>query len=259
MGATNTPPTENPSLPRSAGKLADPKTCEVSGQVLSAEGTPVRQAGIILATNNNGACLEVKANTEPDGRFRAGLSQANIDSGGLLIARAMGYGCAWYDLKHFAPHTEINFRLVKDDIPIRGRVVDGHRLPLQDVSVRLLWIGASANGDLGPFLADIEARKDKPQTLEASCLSKLADAGTVLLSGATTDSEGRFLLRGIGRDRLAVVMLENPAITSQVVRILTCKHSVLRVPRDPSDPTATINYYDAEPEIVVQSTGTVRH
>jgi hypothetical protein len=111
----------------------------------------------------------------------------------VIVAAANGYGPAWvnvYDLGNPAA----KLQLVKDDVPIVGRVRDLQGRPVAGASVRL----------------------HRVDTLER-------DAWAGPPAAVTTDEQGRFRLTGAGRDRGAVLIVSGPRIETKIVPVATNK------------------------------------
>jgi RNA polymerase sigma factor (sigma-70 family) len=105
-----------------------------------------------------------------------------------------------------------------DDVPIAGQIIDLEGKPVAGATVRVLEIRVARGDDLGPWLDAIKAEKGRSFDLEQQYLKRLAGAAH---PRAATDAQGRFRLTGIGRNRLVLVQLDGPTVTSQKIRVLT--------------------------------------
>ena len=150
------------------------------------------------------------AASDADGRFRFDLDKAASDCpygdvpawhGAQIAAVAPGLALAWVEAGSLLKGDEAVLRLVRDDVPIRGRVVDPQGRPIAGVTVRLQQIGTIKHGvDLDAMLAsgelDNETDRGLVRRLPRHDLAGRPDTWT-------TDADGRFEVRGVGRDRIA--------------------------------------------------------
>jgi hypothetical protein len=113
---------------------------------------------------------------------------------------------------------DLTIRLVEDDVPITGQIVDLEGKPIPGAIVQALEIKAAVKEDLGPWLEAVKG-KMRPR-LEAESLYFRRSTSAVTPK-VTTDAEGRFRLAGMGRNRLVTVRLDGPTIASQQFAILT--------------------------------------
>lgn len=109
-------------------------------------------------------------------------------------------------------------RLVLDDTPIRGRVLDINGQPVATARVTLMRAWASNDDDLGPWRealtkpeADFySARMTTPRNISGPQVR-------TVVRPALTDSDGRFILRGVGSGRLVRLLVEGPGVQSDLV------------------------------------------
>jgi RNA polymerase sigma factor (sigma-70 family) len=192
----------------------------LTGRVLNPEGQPAAGARLYLlgVGGKARAATEVKATADRDGRFR--LTGAVEES--YLVAVADGYGPAWtHDLKN---PEGLTLRLVADDVPITGRILDLQGRPVPGVTLKPTALKASPTGKLDAWLEAAKVRKDGMR-LE---YEKLSDQGWLwenalarLFPRITTDGEGRFQLKGIGRERVVALIVEGPAVQTQEINVAT--------------------------------------
>ncbi len=97
---------------------------------------------------------------------------------------------------------------MRDDVPIRGRVLDSQGRPAAGVTVRVEKIGAARDGaDLDKMLASGEVDNDVVGSRWFFNPTWLGRQGTW-----TTDADGRFEIVGIGRDRIAGLEFGSPTL-----------------------------------------------
>jgi protocatechuate 3,4-dioxygenase beta subunit len=189
-------------------------TVAVAGRVLGPDGKPFAGAEITawwhshhgwVAWQNSrmhSARPKVLGRSGPDGRFRFTFPKSDIRDSLLnsdaqpwrrveVIAAAPGHGPAWTYAQAVA-QGELTLRLVKDDVPIRGRVRDLEGRPVAGAAV---------------------------EVVRAADLEVYSWAG--LPEKITTDKDGRFTLTGVGRGRSARLLITGPTIEFKVIDVTT--------------------------------------
>jgi RNA polymerase sigma factor (sigma-70 family) len=192
----------SPAAPAAEQALA------VRGRVLGPDGRPVAGARLFVWTNavKGKDDLPVRATTGADGRFRLALPRADLDRDARLVAAAKDCGPDWADAAELARGGELTLRLVRDDVPIHGRIRDLEGQSVAGATIRVIRV---EQGDLKHFL---EQKKRGPfpdmKTLAAVALDGPASV--------TTDKDGRFRLAGFGRDRAVLLELKGPGIATNL-------------------------------------------
>ncbi len=209
-------------------------TFPARGRVLDPDGKPVAGAGVfvrhyaeirwneidLMAARQKGRV----AATDAEGRFHfeldKGASHVSYYSGetgwhkAQVAVAAPGFAPAWIEVGDMVKQGEIALRLVRDDVPVRGRVLDSQGRPVAGVSVRIRAISEVKDGiDLDAMLASgaldehgTQIARQYGKTLGPAAPSWQADPAPLWPGGGnawTTDADGRFEVRGIGRDRIA--------------------------------------------------------
>jgi RNA polymerase sigma factor (sigma-70 family) len=194
----------------------------VSGRVLDPDGKPVSKAQLFVPqpTKVDHALLrDPIGTTDAQGRFRVSFRLPNDDSPNYLLAHAPGFGVDWIELKERERQIEATLRLVKD-VPIDGRVVNTEGRPVGNVSVSITGIYVPTNGKLDDCFKDGMARFHDKLNLQTP--QHLWD---VLLDGITgkraTDKDGRFTLRGAGRERIVLVRISGGGVVRSTFWIIT--------------------------------------
>ena len=146
-------------LRRRAGAGADPLdpvgTFPVRGRVLDPDGKPVAGAGIFVHHFTEAGQLAADpapkgqrgrvATSDADGRFHFELDKASSDCPysdmpawhvAQIAAAAPGLAPAWVMPGTLLKGEEAVLRLVRDDVPIRGRMVDPQGRPVAGVTIR---------------------------------------------------------------------------------------------------------------------------
>jgi len=203
-------------------------TFPVAGRVLDPDGKLVARAEIYVHPFSFDVMASATSNTVPayqsgrvatsdaEGRFHFELDKASSDfpyrdfpawHGAQIAAVAPGYGPAWVDAGSLLKGGEVTLRLVRDDVPIRGRVLDSQGRPVSGVTVRAHEIRvAGEQVDRDALLASgaIDFGQTASQYSGPTWLGK---------RGAwTTDGDGRFEVRGVGRDRIVGLEFRSPVL-----------------------------------------------
>src|SRR5262249_32850934 len=122
----------------------------ISGRVLDPDGKPFEGAELTVCWAWRRHVLKpskpkVQATSGPDGRFSFTFSKSTIDARSLywrksyekpylqVVAAADGFAPAW-EVVHGSEIKELTLSLVKDDVPIEGRVVDLQGRPVVGAS-----------------------------------------------------------------------------------------------------------------------------
>jgi hypothetical protein len=172
----------------------------------------------------------VRATTGADGRFRFTANRTELASGlgrlpwlrASLAAFAEGYGPAWTEGLTIDDPDGNRLELVADDAPIAGRLMDLEGRPLPDVTVRVVQIDVTPTEDLSPWLS--EAQKD-PKTAFGAFRRMFTqwspESLLMLIPPAKTGADGRFRLRGVGRERVVSLVIQGARVQTRVVQVMT--------------------------------------
>ena len=218
-------------------------TFPVRGRVLDPDGKPVANATIYAhhysfdaMTAGTGYTIpeyrsDRVAASDADGRFHFDLDKSASDfpsrdspswHEALIAAVAPEYGPAWVTVGTLLKVGEVPLRLVRDDVPIRGRVLDSQGRPIAGVAVharKILELGE--------------------QSKDASLASGELDHGQLISQYYgpvwmgrqgqwTTDAGGRFEISGAGRDRVVCLEFRGPTIQKAYL------YAMARESRNPS-------------------------
>jgi RNA polymerase sigma factor (sigma-70 family) len=208
----------------------------VRGRVLDLDGKPVKGARLYWPRMpkkqpSRGFEIEniafpLRARTDAEGRFRFELPPSDCQKpdwwhvSALLSAVADGYGVDFADLPKKGEPAEPTLQLVKDQ-PIEGRILSTEGKPLAGVRVRLMAVATTPQGRLDDFLT---AWKEGGERGPDQAFQKLSRQ--MFLSPdeksfrAVTDEDGRFRLRGAGIERVAMVRLDGPGFTPEMLVVV---------------------------------------
>ncbi|MGP0066139.1 MAG: carboxypeptidase-like regulatory domain-containing protein [Isosphaeraceae bacterium] len=164
-----------------------------------------------------------------DGRFEILLARAEWDdvcsipdrfgpqvrTFPLVAAVAARYGPSWVLLPKPEARADVTLQLVKDELPIEGRILDLEGRPVPGATVTTDEIFATHGEDLTPVIKS-GMLSDEPAKWK--CLSPSIAGLTQTL---TTDREGRFRLAGMGRERVVFLGISGPTIQSSGIRAMS--------------------------------------
>jgi RNA polymerase sigma factor (sigma-70 family) len=181
---------------------------EVRGRVLDPDGKPVPGARLVFVyASTEKAPDKVWATSAADGGFQFSVARSIEDAAWYgnawdqtyVVAAAEGHGFAW---AHVRPETagDLTLRLVKDDVPLRGRVLDLEGKPVAGATVRI----------------DDELAVPAEKGTDLTSLRSAAFA--TLFPPVKTGADGGFQVSGIGRERAATLRVEGPTIATQRVQ-----------------------------------------
>ncbi len=166
--------------------------------------------------------------TGPDGSFR--LSPADtraamdhtIPTGysPQVVVTAEGCGPAFVDSSVGDDWKRI--RLVKDDVPIRGRLIDLQGRPVVGAAIQLSGILRHPSGNLDEWLEALKTEKDGGLVTGRLLRYWASDEIPSMFPAATiTDRDGRFTLKGVGRERIASLLISGPGIETHFAFVAT--------------------------------------
>jgi len=250
-------PTTNP--PQGAEQLDarndDGQSVTIRGQVVDPEGRPVAGAALnfadLRAYFTSGAKEPLPgAASGPDGHFTLEAPRAAFDlrdrgvgrCATRVFALAPGFGIAWADVPD--EDSKVSVRLVADDVPIEGRILDLEGRPVAGAKVSVDFVWAPPEGDLSPWIEKIKARKAAPadQSLKPIPLRVLRARPKL---GRTTGPDGRFRLDGIGRERIAELLISGPGFETSSLNVMTRQGPDLRAVKTWIYPNQTVTYHAA--------------
>jgi beta-lactamase regulating signal transducer with metallopeptidase domain/protocatechuate 3,4-dioxygenase beta subunit len=203
----------------------------LAARVLDPNGKPVAGASVaihaLLGRNVIGRGFDSRqlgsVTTDSLGRFEysADLKSLPNFKGGspksaavVYVATMTGFGLAISQYSNLSKVPPADLKLVPDE-PVRGRVLNLEGRPV-----------AGARVDVTTLHMDTELLT-KLQQMESKGIREIfAVRGTIanspaMLPSATTDADGRFELRGLGRDRLANLRIIGPQIAVSLLQVVT--------------------------------------
>jgi RNA polymerase sigma factor (sigma-70 family) len=211
------PPEQEP--PAKADKLEQSGSIPCSGRVLGPGGKPVAGARVALRTREGpDKKLSVRGTTDKEGKFHFTVKRSELEADAFygpwfaLVATAEGYAPDWHYVNNPAGKVERTLHLAQD-VPIRGRILDLNGKPVAGATLRVEQVSAYADPEA--FLQTVRDRV-WPRVQSTTWNGPLPGLPKVLTTGA----DGRFELKGVGRDRVIQFQLEGPNIEYGPVRVL---------------------------------------
>ncbi len=184
------------------------RTVEIQGRVLGTDGKPKAGAKLLLLDEiGKGKIIELGV-TVADGRFTVAVPKQA--KGKRLIAWTDDTGFDFLYAAYLKPGKPAELRLVNDR-PIRGQIVSTEGKPVAGVRVAVRHIEVYPNNSLDSFLVAWAKRHGNSEMPDG--VKGLWSEGAALFA-ATTDAEGRFVIRGIGSERVVLLHVSGPGIAS---------------------------------------------
>ena len=183
----------------------------------------------------------------------------------VVVAVARGFGPAWATITKIDEAKDLTLRLVRDDVPISGRVLDLEGRPISGVTVRPVMLSSYTTTDFAAWEAAMARAKD----LNNNDAFRLPSKSLELFRwrddlSVMTGADGRFRLSGIGVERVVLLWIEGPTIvTSLDVHARTRPGPTYRLPAQQGKPEfGTLVFHGATFDHVAAPTrpieGTVR-
>jgi RNA polymerase sigma factor (sigma-70 family) len=224
-----------------------PDKFSYQGRAVTLNGKPVKDARVFLySATRSPKPLVARATTEANGHFSFEVKRSEFDaatfelsatpwSNGHLIASVSGLGLAW--TRDLRPGQDAELLFVLDDVPIEGRILNLEGKPVAGAKVRVLWDLHPAGGDLTTWLNGLKPLanpRDLWKGLEGlESIGKQSPYHTLYrfrevgfdpaIPLVTSGDDGQFEVRGIGRDRVALLKIEGAGIENQFVMAVTRK------------------------------------
>ena len=233
-----------PAAKVAAGTLGqvDEKTrpVPIAGRVLDPDGRPVAGARLYVTEEPQPDHLTppavVRATTDAAGRFSFVIPQSELGpplrpdaelDHPRVVALADGFGPG-FGLEPDASRA-YTIRLARDDVPLEGRIVTVEGRPVQGARIRVASVLWSPKEDLAKWREAIRAGgawyPSRFQFLKSWSSLAVSD----LLPATTTGADGRFTLRGIGRERVAGILVEHPSIKTTIEWVVTRRDPTLHM------------------------------
>jgi hypothetical protein len=198
----------------------DIKPIAVSGKVVGPDGKIVRGAKLFVFDSEEWKpAPQGEANI--DGAFTFELPPiAGHRAYRYVVASApqLGFGCDWVGVPPATdPLRNVVLKLPRD-IPIQGRIVDLEGKPVAGAQVRVTDLQTNKDDSLSEFVRLWSKDKERQQEAFRAILGKrlFVKNATAHHFSATTGSDGRFTLAGLGSDRCPQLDISAPGKASMV-------------------------------------------
>jgi hypothetical protein len=251
-GRTEAPLVANPQPAVAADQIM------FQGRVVDPEGKPYPGARILFGyyyETADGTPAAPRATSGPDGRFRFSVDKAffnhiqNRDvepwNEARLLAVAPSFGLGLSDSKEPDASHDVTLRLVRDDVPITGRLLDLEGRPVEGAAVGVKSINAAPSGDLNLWFKEARAGKEVSYTLEQKHLpvELMLGENECPMPRVRTDRQGRFRIEGVGRERLVGLTIEGESVRQTKVNVMTRAGDPLRARGDDNRPNPSFVIY----------------
>ncbi|MEX0713212.1 MAG: M56 family metallopeptidase [Pirellulales bacterium] len=272
VSRSNEPPAADSAAKQPSPQVVDGETINVRGQVVGPDGRPLSGIAVYRPVSKvpqprlpGDISLERCAVSAADGRFTLSLSMRDWPTWASqmpLVAYHEAHGLAWDQVSKQPDSQEVTLKLV-DDEPVRGRIVDTQGRPVAGARVHVNGIFAPKSETLDGLLT--AWKQEWGQALHTMTKPLYVPLASIL--GATTDQAGRFELRGIGRERIAMLHVNAPATANSVLLAVTrpafdpqryneavIAQTIPDLPRPITTPVVVGPAFDhvAEPELVIE-------
>jgi RNA polymerase sigma factor (sigma-70 family) len=232
-GMEKTPPAARVTA-KPGGPAADETRILVRGRVSAPDGRAVANARVSLMPAMKfqqgmfQPAAPVRASTDREGRFQFEVQKSELarrtrsSFSSIVTAQMPGFGVGWVELDGDVAAAEYQIQLVRDDVPIIGRLVDLEGRPIAGATVFVCELYDPA-GRLTAWLAELREDDGRmnPEFWTEKRHNALTLGGPGALPTTTTDADGRFRLTGVGRDRYVCVVALAPTISMAYAPLVT--------------------------------------
>lgn len=251
-------PTALADAPPATAKTRSEAGPSGTGHVVGPDGRPVAGARVYLSKavqawlSRRPVTPQSLGTTAGDGSFRLprpdGKNEAEPRD--HLVAVADGYGPAFSDLSQAGAEGEV-LRLVKDDVPIHGRILDTHGRPVAGAEVQVVGLLYHPSGELDAWIEALKKEQAAFPVQSRLLRSWQYDDVSRILPAVSTGRDGRFTLKGIGRERIAALRVSGAGIATSQTYVATRNMPMLKSPDFPRQNFGTqIEYHGAEFEMI---------
>jgi RNA polymerase sigma factor (sigma-70 family) len=244
-----------------------------TGRVVDPENRPVIGARLYVTESYDIDGVSppaiARARSAADGgfSFRVPLDQAKRSRRSAeatlptVVAIADGFGPGF----GLAPDETGSYtiRLARDDIAVEGRILDTEGRPVAGGRVQVVSISWVPEKDLSRWREALRSGEPAYPLYHSLLKTWSSGPGGELFAATKTGPDGRFTLRGIGRERIAGILIEGPSIRTTIENVVTGRDTTVRVQDfGPGSLSFPVTYYGARFDHVAEPsrpiTGVVR-
>ncbi len=282
---------DSPAVETSAdadnAQASKPDAFEFAGKVVGTDGKPVAGAKVfVIYYTPTHIETKPRATSTADGRFAFTMSKREFDQGekaapwqwAFVVATAPGFGLGWVlaagvetrgeileALKatpNYNPEPSIisldsTIRLVADDVPIEGRILNLEGQPVVGARVQAIELHGNPQNSLDAWVAAAQDKSADEYEVTRNLWGgfgglHLRHWVSQLFPPVVSDAEGRFRIDGVGRERIAMLQIERQGFETRQLNVLTRPgptYELLKYRRDPN--LGTTAYYGAKFDVVV--------
>jgi len=258
--------TQTPVQPNSGAtvtvRVLDPDGKPVAGATVYRSHPEPDPLGDWLGRGTKAAVLLTRTGLDGSFRLSTGGVKAARDGSAQPVAMAEGYGPAF--LEPAGGDAAPVLRLARDDVPIRGRVIDIQGRPVAGARIQVVGILRPSSGTLDEWLDALKKERAADSVQSRTLRSWSGDDIPALFPSVVADREGRFTLKGVGRERIAALLVGGPGIETRFEYSATRDMPAVKVPRAKGayNPIREVVYHGAAPELAAgpgrEVVGTVR-
>src|SRR5262245_54627125 len=191
-----------------------PNKIEVRGKLLDPDGKPVADAAVRLWSFRTGDQIpEPIATTDATGAFRFNAAPQDVTDDARMVVTPGTQPAQWLPLSGFTG--EQTLQVPPDDVPFTGRIVSLENQPLKGITVEVVRVGNTADGDLTKWLEKNVAMRRESYWLNEGGLVMVPGGLVLNPAKAVTDADGKFRLTGFGRDRILTVKVYGPNVETK--------------------------------------------
>ncbi len=217
----------------------------VKGRVVDPDGKPVSEVAVYVAEYASVKPLQ-EAITDEQGNFEVEYDKsrfARLDwhaepwRVGMIYVNMPGFGPAWATGDELASNPNVELRLARDDVPVRGQILDLEGRPIAGATIKIYSVAAGNNDDLGDVWQELNKYPTHAINYVGGRMRNFPSrlAGLAVTRGSNfsesedpdrnrairTDEFGTFEFSGVGRGRIVGATVAGPSIQSTGIYVVT--------------------------------------
>lgn len=186
-------------------------------------------AALVATADGYGFAHDLSAIFETTGRVRESLTPERLEQ--LQLALGLIIHESPQQIQERLQNSDRVLRLVADNSPLAGKVVTSDGLPVENARIRVDHVWWSDDESLDAWEEAVEEEKADFYVLRRHTPRSISGAHLAsILPEVTTNARGEFTLRGIGRERVAQLLITGPSIEGAQVKARTRTGDKVEVP-----------------------------